>query len=87
MGAGTATRGIHPVSYTHLGLLKLTTFDYDNATVASISAEISGSLVIGKEVNPMAVGDIIAFKTASASTAGADRIGVMRIIAVSYTHL
>lgn len=79
IGSNNANLGSAKVK-NQTGLLKLTNFDYDNATVASISAEISGSLVVGKEVNPMAVGDIIAFKIASASTAGADRIGVMRII-------
>ena len=67
-------------------LLKLTDFDYNNATVTSISSKIPGSMITAKFVKPIAVGDIIAFKTASASTAGADRIGVMKIMDITPSY-
>lgn len=54
------------------------TFDYDNATVADIQA-ISASLITSNNINPAAAGDLIAFKTASTSTAGGNKIGVMKI--------
>ena len=43
-------------------------------------------MITAKFVKPMAVGDIIAFKTASASTAGADRIGVMKIMDITPSY-
>lgn len=64
-------------------MVKLTNFDYEYATVTSISANISGSLITKEELIPVAVGDIIAFKTASTSAAGAGRIGVMKVIDIT----
>ena len=62
---------------------KLSGFDYDNATVTSIASEISASLIVKEELIPIAEGDIIAFKTASTSAAGGNRIGVMKIISMT----
>ncbi|NAA11045.1 hypothetical protein GUI34_31510, partial [Escherichia coli] len=64
-------------------LAKLSDFDYDNATVTSIASEISASLIVKEDLIPIAEGDIIAFKTASTSAAGGNRIGVMRIISMT----
>ena len=59
----------------------LSSFDFDNATASSISA-ISSSIITANQLNPVAVGDIIAFKTADTSTAG-ERVGVMKIISMT----
>lgn len=64
-------------------LAKLSDFDYDNATVTSIASEISASLIVKEDLIPITEGDIIAFKTASTSAAGGNRIGVMRIISMT----
>ena len=56
----------------------LSNFDFDNATVTSISEILSSSISISK-LTPFAVGDIIAFRTGSSSTAGEGRIGVMKV--------
>ena len=64
-------------------IAKLSGFDYDNATVTSIASEISASLIVKEELIPIAEGDIIAFKTASTSAAGGNRIGVMKIISMT----
>ncbi|MDR0895335.1 MAG: hypothetical protein LBN06_08590 [Prevotellaceae bacterium] len=57
----------------------LTGFDYDHATKASI-ATILSSTISKAELNPFAVGDIIAFRTGGSSTAGGGRIGVMKVV-------
>lgn len=59
----------------------LSSFDFDNATASSIST-ISSSIITANQLNPVAVGDIIAFKTADTSTAG-ERVGVMKIISMT----
>lgn len=62
-------------------LLKLpATFDFDAVTAQSIADNISASNVSSNAVNPIVVGDVIAFRTASTSTAGGDRIGVMKLV-------
>lgn len=53
------------------------TFDFDNATAASIEA-IDPSSIAAASVNFYDSGGIIAFKTSDASTAGGGRVGVMK---------
>ncbi|MFV0589728.1 hypothetical protein [Bacteroides reticulotermitis] len=60
----------------------LTDFDFDNATVTSISEILSSSISISK-LTPFAVGDVIAFRTGSSSTAGGARIGVMKVVSMT----
>lgn len=64
-------------------IAKLTNFDYDNATVTSISSEISASMIVKEDLTPLAEGDVIAFKTAMTSAAGGDRIGLIRVISMT----
>lgn len=64
-------------------IAKLSNFDYDNATVASIASEISASLIVKQDLIPIAEGDIIAFKTAPTSAAGENRIGVMKVVSMT----
>ena len=78
-GAGLNTAAVK----NRTTLAKLSDFDYDNATVTSIASEISASLIVKEDLIPIAEGDIIAFKTASTSAAGGNRIGVMRIISMT----
>ena len=78
-GAGLNTAAVK----NRTTLAKLSNFDYDNATVTSIASEISASLIVKEDLIPIAEGDIIAFKTASTSAAGGNRIGVMRIISMT----
>ena len=62
-------------------LLKLpATFDFDSATAEIISSTITASNVSSNGINPMAVGDVIAFKTADTSTSGGGRIGILKVI-------
>jgi hypothetical protein len=61
-------------------LLKLTDFDFDNATAESIKQDIPASNIVSNNINPFNVGDVLAFKTADTSTAGGDRIGIMKIL-------
>lgn len=78
-GAGLNTAAVK----NRTTLAKLSDFDYDNATVTSIASEISASLIVKEDLIPIAEGDIIAFKTASTSAAGGNRIGVMKIISMT----
>ena len=64
-------------------MAKLSNFDFDNATVTSIASEISASLIVKEDLMPIAEGDIIAFKTASTSASGGNRIGVMRVVSMT----
>lgn len=57
----------------------LPNFDYENATVASIS-EILSSSISSSKLTPFEVGDVIAFRTGNSSTVGGGRVGVMRIV-------
>ena len=61
----------------------LSNFDYENATVTSISSEILSSSITQSLLDPIAVGNIIAFRTGSSSTAGGGRIGVMKVINIT----
>ena len=61
-------------------LLKLGDFDFDNATAASIERDIPLSNIVSNTINPFEVGDVLAFKTASTSTSGGDRVGIMKIL-------
>ena len=62
------------------GFLKLpSTFDYKNATVSSI-AEIAASTVSTGTLKAFEIDDVIAFRTGSTSSAGATRIGIMKIV-------
>jgi hypothetical protein len=60
----------------------LSDFDFENATVTTISSILSSSITVSK-LTPFAAGDIIAFRTGSTSAAGGGRIGVMKVIYVS----
>ena len=60
----------------------LSSFDFENATVTSISKILSSNISITK-LTPFAVGDIIAFRTGGSSAAGAGRIGVMKVINIT----
>lgn len=59
-------------------------FDFENATVADIEA-ISPSLITNNGINPVAVGDVLAFKTGPTSTAGDGKMGIMIIEATEVT--
>lgn len=61
-------------------LLKLSGFDFENATAQSIIDDIPASNITSNQVNPFLVGDVIAFKTADTSTSGGGRIGIMKIL-------
>lgn len=62
-------------------LLKLPSkFDFDAATAQTIADNISASNITQNGINPIVVGDVIAFKTASTSSVGGDRIGVMKLV-------
>lgn len=61
----------------------LSNFDYENATVASISANILSSSISQSRLAPIAIGDIIAFRTGSTSAAGGGRIGVMKVVSMT----
>ena len=62
-------------------LLKLpATFDFDSATAETISSSITPSNVSSNGINPMVVGDVIAFKTADTSSSGGGRIGIMKLV-------
>lgn len=56
----------------------LSNFDYENATVATISKILSSSITSNK-LTPFEVGDVIAFRTGSTSAAGGSRIGIMKV--------
>lgn len=57
------------------------TFDFDNATVADIQA-IAPSLITSNNINPAEPGNVIAFKTGPTSTAGANKVGIIKLIRV-----
>ncbi|WP_294071835.1 hypothetical protein [Proteiniphilum sp. UBA1028] len=61
-------------------VLKLVDFDFDNATAESITRDIPLSNIVSNTINPFNVGDVLAFKTASTSTSGGDRVGIMKIL-------
>lgn len=54
-------------------------FDFDKATVSDIQA-ISPASVTVSNMNPANAGDVIAFKTAATSAAGANKIGIIKIV-------
>lgn len=58
-------------------------FNFDNATVASITSDISASMIVKEDLAPIVTGDIIAFKTASTSAAGGNRIGIMKVVSMT----
>jgi len=60
----------------------LSSFDYENATAATIS-KILSSTITSSKLTPFEVGDVIAFRTGSTSAAGGSRIGVMKITAMT----
>lgn len=60
----------------------LDNFDFENATVTSISDILSSSISISK-LTPFEAGNIIAFRTGSSSTAGGGRIGVMKVVNIT----
>lgn len=67
-------------------LLKLPAgYDFDNATVEDIE-KIIGSQITLNNINPAAAGDVIAFRTASTSSAGGGRIGIMKISKIVNTN-
>lgn len=61
----------------------LSNFDYENATVTSISSEIRSSGITQNKLDSIAVGNIIAFRTGNSSTAGGGRIGVMKVLNIT----
>ena len=60
----------------------LNNFDFENATVSSISEILSSSISVSK-LTPFAAGNIIAFRTGGSSAAGGGRIGVMKVINIT----
>ena len=54
--------------------------DFESATVATIEDEIISSQVVSNNINPIVVGDVIAFKTGAKSTSGAFKIGIMKLV-------
>ena len=60
----------------------LDNFDFENATVSSISEILSTSISVSK-LTPFAAGNIIAFRTGGSSAAGGGRIGVMKVINIT----
>lgn len=60
----------------------LDNFDFENATVTSISEILSSGISISK-LTPFEAGNIIAFRTGSSSTAGGGRIGVMKVVNIT----
>ena len=60
--------------------LLLSGYDFDNATAASILSDIPASNIVANAINPFEVGDVIAFKTASTSSSGGGKIGIMKIL-------
>lgn len=56
--------------------------DFENATAASIS-KISSSIITAPMLNPIAVGDIIAFRTGNSSSAGGGRIGIIKVVSIT----
>ena len=62
-------------------LLKINDLDFDAATVVKVKKIDFKNA--GNTINPVEVGDIIAFKTSKTSTAGADRIGLIKIININ----
>ena len=60
----------------------LDNFDFENATVSSISEILSSSISVSK-LTPFAAGNIIAFRTGGSSAAGGGRIGVMKVINIT----
>ena len=61
----------------------LSNFDFENATAASISSEILSSSITQSLLDPIAVGNIIAFRTGGTSSAGGSRIGVMKVVNIT----
>ncbi|MGI5974910.1 MAG: hypothetical protein ACOX7E_04070 [Paludibacter sp.] len=60
--------------------LLLNGYDFDSATAASILSDIPASNIVANAINPFEVGDVIAFKTASTSSSGGGKIGIMKIL-------
>lgn len=60
--------------------LKLTNYDFDNATAESIANDIPLSNIVSNNINPLHVGDVVAFRTASTSTSGGDRVGIIKVL-------
>lgn len=54
--------------------------DFESATAAVIESEIISSQVVSNNINPIVIGDVIAFKTGSKSTSGAFKIGIMKLV-------
>lgn len=66
--------------------LKLTAgYDFDNATVGDLS-QIIASQITSNVINPIAAGDVIAFKTASTSSVGGNKIGIIKISKIVNTN-
>lgn len=60
----------------------LNSFDFETATAATIRTILSSTITASK-LTPVDVGDVIAFRTGSSSSAGGGRIGVMKIISIT----
>lgn len=58
-------------------------FDFENATTTSIASEILSSNITQNQLDPVAVGNVIAFRTGGSSAAGGGRIGVMKVINIT----
>ncbi len=54
--------------------------DFERATAATIENEIISSQVVSNNINPIIVGDVIAFKTGAKSSSGAFKIGIMKLV-------
>lgn len=57
--------------------------DFENATAASIAAQVIPDQVTEKELTGLQVGDVIAFKTGSKSSAGGQRVGLIKLTGYS----
>ncbi|MCD8167128.1 MAG: hypothetical protein LUE93_14045 [Bacteroides sp.] len=60
-------------------------YDFDQATVEDIR-QIIGSQITQNVINPVAAGDVIAFRTAATSSAGGGRIGIMKVSRIVNTN-
>lgn len=83
---GQSLKNIQAKNFTKF--LKVSNFDFDNATTASIEkalqdGTIPDSQITAKMIGNCAAGDIIAFKTGDSSSAGAKRYGIIKILTIT----
>ncbi len=73
------------VNPTKTRFLKLSGFDFENATADKIRTTIIPGQVTLNQINPIAPNDVIAFITKN-STSGEDRIGVIKFVKLNLTN-